>query len=50
MIFRKFFSNRNEKIKVKMNKPIYLGFLILEISKTLMKKQRKNKIVLYKHR
>ena len=27
-----------KKIKVKMNKPIYLGFLILEISKPLMYK------------
>ena len=25
-----------KKIKVKMNKPVYLGLLILEISKTLM--------------
>ena len=25
-----------KKIKVKMNQPIYLGLLILEISKTLM--------------
>ena len=38
MIFRKFFSNRNEKIEVNMNKPIYLSFSILEISKTLMYK------------
>ena len=25
-----------KKIKVKMNKPVYLGLLILEISRTLM--------------
>ena len=27
-----------KKIKIKMNKPVYLGLLILEISKTLMNK------------
>ena len=25
-----------KKIKIKMNKPVYLGFSMLEISKTLM--------------
>ena len=35
VFFRKFISNRNEK-KVKMNKSLYLGLSILEISKTLM--------------
>ena len=29
-------SNRKEKIKVTMNKPVYLGLSILEISKTVM--------------
>ena len=38
MLFRKFISNRNEKTKVKMNKPAYLGMSILDISKTLMYK------------
>ena len=35
MVFRRLISNRNE---VKMNKSIYLGLSILEISKTLMYK------------
>ena len=36
MFFRKHISNRNEKIKLKMNKLVYLDLSILEISKTLM--------------
>ena len=36
IFFRKFISNRNEKIKVKINKPVYLDLSILKISKTLM--------------
>ena len=36
MVFRRFVSNRNEKkIKLKMNKPVYLGLSILKNSKTL---------------
>ena len=35
MVFRESVSNRKEK-KVKMNKAVYLGLSILEISKTLM--------------
>ena len=36
MVSRRFVSNRNEEKKIKMNKPLYLGLPILEISKTLM--------------
>ena len=39
MVFEGFISsNRNEKIEVKMNEPVYLSLSILEISKTLMYK------------
>ena len=34
MVFRRLISNRNEK-RVNINKPIYLGLSILEISKTI---------------
>ena len=36
MVSRISISNRNKKIKIKMNNPVYLGFSILKISKTLM--------------
>ena len=37
MLFRKIVGNRNEKKKnVKMNKLVYLGMSILDISKTRM--------------
>ena len=35
-LFRKLNCNRNENIKVKMNKPVYLGLSILEIRKAWM--------------
>ena len=38
MVFKMFFSDRMKKTKVKMNRPIYLGFSILEIGKTIMYK------------
>ena len=39
MVFEGFVSsNRNEKIEVKMNKPVYLSLSILDIGKTLMYK------------
>ena len=34
-IFRRLISNRNEKGESKINKPVYLRLLILEIGKTL---------------
>ena len=36
MLFKKLIAIEMKKINVKMNKPVYLGFSILEISKTLM--------------
>ena len=36
MLFREFVGSRNEKTRVKMNKFVYLGMSILDISKRLM--------------
>ena len=36
MVFRGFVSNRNEENKSKVNKPVYLGLSVLEISKAIM--------------
>ena len=36
MFFRKCTSNRNEKLKAKISKPVYLGLSIIETNKTLM--------------
>ena len=33
---RKFAGNRNEKTQITMNKTVYLGLLILDLSKTVM--------------
>ena len=35
-LFREFVGSRNEKTRVKMNKFVYLGMSILDISKRLM--------------
>ena len=34
--YRKFISNRNEKTQILMNKPVYLGLSISDLSKTVM--------------
>ena len=59
MFFKGLISNRNGKMKVKGNMPVYLELLILEISKTLMneiwsdyiktKYQQNTKTMLYRY-
>ena len=34
--YRKFISNRNEKTQILMNKPVYLGLSISDLSKIVM--------------
>ena len=36
MVLKEFVAMEMKKTRVKMNKPIYLGFAILEVRKTLM--------------
>ena len=36
MFYRKFISDRNEKSQIFMNKPVYLGLSILDLTKTVM--------------
>ena len=38
IVFGRLFSNINEEIDVFMNKPVYLGLSILEISRIVMSK------------
>ena len=36
MFYRKFVSNRNERTQILMNKSVYIGLSILELSKAVM--------------